>query len=290
MRVKKAIIPAAGFGTRVLPATKAIPKEMLPIVDKPAIQYIVEEAAKSGIEDILIIISRGKDAIENHFDRSVELESQLLKSGKEELYEQLRAISDLANITFIRQKEMKGLGHAVYCAKSFVGDEPFAVLYGDDVIMGEDPACGQLCRAYDEFGLGVLGIKEVPASDISKYSSLDVSHLTGNLYRVTDMIEKPATPAEVKSLFSILGRCVLPPTIFDILENTRPGAGGEIQLTDAMKVLATTEGMTGVDYTGKRYDMGNKLGMLEAIVETGLRHGEIGTDFRTYLKGLVAKL
>lgn len=290
MRVKKAIIPAAGFGTRVLPATKAIPKEMLPIVDKPAIQYIVEEAAKSGIEDILIIISRGKDAIENHFDRSVELENQLLKSGKEELYEQLRAISDLANITFIRQKEMKGLGHAVYCAKSFVGDEPFAVLYGDDVIMGEDPACGQLCRAYDEFGLGVLGIKEVPASDISKYSSLEVSHLTGNLYRVTDMIEKPATPAEVKSLFSILGRCVLPPTIFDILENTRPGAGGEIQLTDAMKVLATTEGMTGVDYSGKRYDMGNKLGMLEAIVETGLRHGEIGTDFRTYLKGLVAKL
>lgn len=290
MRVKKAIIPAAGFGTRVLPATKAIPKEMLPIVDKPAIQYIVEEAAKSGIEDILIIISRGKDAIENHFDRSVELENQLLKSGKEELFEQLRAISDLANITFIRQKEMKGLGHAVYCAKSFVGDEPFAVLYGDDVIMGEDPACGQLCRAYDEFGLGVLGIKEVPASDISKYSSLDVSHLTGNLYRVTDMIEKPATPAEVKSLFSILGRCVLPPTIFDILENTKPGAGGEIQLTDAMKVLATTEGMTGVDYTGKRYDMGNKLGMLEAIVETGLRHGEIGADFRTYLKGLVAKL
>lgn len=287
MKVKKAVIPAAGLGTRVLPATKAMPKEMLPIVDKPAIQYIVEEAVKSGIEDICIITSRGKTLLEDHFDRAPELESRLLDGRKQKIYQEVVDIANLANITYIRQKETKGLGHAVMCAKSFVGNEPFAVLYGDDVIMGEDPVCGQLIRAYDEFGLGCVGIKTVDAESIHKYSSLKVDLFHDNLYKVTDMIEKPATPKDVLSLFSILGRCVLPPEIFDILETIPKGAGGEYQLTDAMKVLANTSGMVGVDFVGKRYDMGSKLGILEAIVETGINHAEIGNDFKKYLKEFI---
>lgn len=288
-KVRKAVIPAAGLGTRVLPISKAMPKEMLPIVDKPAIQYIVEEAVRSGIEEILIITNRGKDIIEDHFDHVVELEQRLEATGKTRMLEEIQAISHLANIYFIRQKETKGLGHAVGCARSFVGNEPFAVLYGDDVIIGDDPACGQLCRAYEEFGLGVVGIKEVSPEQITKYSSLKVEGLRDNLYKVTDMIEKP-TPDKVLSLFSILGRCVLPPEIFDILDETKPGAGGEIQLTDAMLQLARTKGMTGVDYTGKRYDMGNKLGILQATCEVALRHPEVAEDFRAYLKELVKTL
>lgn len=283
MKIRKAIIPAAGLGTRVLPATKSMPKEMLPIVDKPAIQYIVEEAVKSGIEDICIITSRGKGIIEDHFDRSPELEGRLLESGKQAMYDEVVSIANLANITFIRQKETKGLGHAVYCAKSFVGDEPFAVLYGDDVIIGEDPVCGQLMRAYDEYGLGCVGIKEVLMQDIFKYSSMKTALLHDNLYQITDMIEKPKDESQVFSLFSILGRCVLPAKIFDILETLPKGAGGEYQLTDAMKILAQQEGMIGVDFTGTRYDMGNKLGVLKAIVEVGLKHNEIGEGFREYL-------
>ena len=290
MRIRKAIIPAAGLGTRVLPATKAMPKEMLPIVDKPAIQYIVEEAVKSGIEDICIITNRGKGIIEDHFDRAPELEGRLLESGKQAMYDEVVSIANLANITFIRQKETKGLGHAVYCAKSFVGDEPFAVLYGDDVIIGEDPVCGQLMRAYDEYGLGCVGIKEVAMQDIFKYSSMKTAPLHDNLYRITDMIEKPKDERQVFSLFSILGRCVLPAKIFDILETLPKGAGGEYQLTDAMKLLAQKEGMVGVDFTGIRYDMGNKLGVLKAIVEVGLKHGEVGEGFREYLLDLVKTL
>lgn len=289
MKVTKAIIPAAGLGTRVLPASKAVPKEMLPIVDKPAIQYIVEEAVKAGIEDILIITNRGKGVMEDHFDRAPELEDRLLAGNKQKMYDEVVAVSKLANIMFVRQKETKGLGHAVYCAKSFVGNEPFAVLYGDDVIIGKDPVCGQLCRVYEEFGLGVVGIKEVSQEAILKYSSMDVTPQRDNIYRVTDMIEKPS-PSQIKSLFSILGRCVLPPEIFTILENLPAGAGGEIQLTDAMKILSNTKGMMGVDFIGKRYDMGNKLGILEAIVEVGLDHPEIGADFKTYLKALSASL
>ncbi len=285
MKIKKAVIPAAGLGTRVLPASKSCPKEMLNIVDKPAIQYIVEEAVKSGIEDILIITNRGKGVIEDHFDRSPELEERLLASGKQAMYDEVVAISKLANINFVRQKETKGLGHAIMCAESFVGNEPFAVLYGDDVIMGEDPVCGQLCRAYEKYGKGVVGIKEVSMEAIQKYSSMKTQHIEGNLYGISDMIEKPK-PEEVFSLFSILGRCVLPPQIFEILRNTKPGAGNEIQLTDAMKQLAVTEGMIGVDFVGTRYDMGNKLGMLKATVETALNHKEVGDDFREYLKSL----
>lgn len=289
-KITKAVIPAAGLGTRVLPATKAMPKEMLPIVDKPAIQYIVEEAVRAGITDILIISNRGKDLIEDHFDRMPELEQKLSESpGKSEQLEEIIGISRLANIYFLRQKETLGLGHAVNRARSFIGDEPFAVLYGDDVIIGEDPACGQLIRAYEEFGKGVLGVKKVAPEDISKYSSLQVKPIRDNLFNCTDMVEKP-TPDKVLSLYSILGRCILPPEIFDILDHTQPGAGGEIQLTDAMRELAQRDGMTAVEFTGKRYDMGNKLGILQASVEVGLQHPVIGEDFKTYLKEFVKTL
>ena len=289
-KITKAVIPAAGLGTRVLPATKAMPKEMLPIVDKPAIQYIVEEAVRAGITDILIISNRGKDLIEDHFDRMPELVQKLSESpGKSEQLEEIIGISRLANIYFLRQKETLGLGHAVNRARSFIGDEPFAVLYGDDVIIGEDPACGQLIRAYEEFGKGVLGVKKVAPEDISKYSSLQVEPIRDNLFNCTDMVEKP-TPDKVLSLYSILGRCILPPEIFDVLDHTQPGAGGEIQLTDAMRELAQRDGMTAVEFTGKRYDMGNKLGILQASVEVGLQHPVIGEDFKTYLKEFVKTL
>ena len=289
-KVRKAVIPAAGLGTRVLPATKVMPKEMLPIVDKPAIQYIVEEAAASGIEDILIITNRGKGLLEDHFDRAPELERRLAGDpAKEAILNQVVGISKLANIFYVRQKETKGLGHAIGCAREFVGDEPFAVLYGDDVILGEDPACGQLMRAYEQFGSGVVGVKEVSREAIRKYSSLKVEHIQDNYFRCTDMVEKPQ-PGQEFSLYSILGRCVLPPEIFDILDNTPPGAGGEIQLTDAMATLARRDGMTAVDFTGTRYDRGNKLGIMQASVEVALRHPEIGEDFRAYLKELCKTL
>ena len=289
-KVRKAVIPAAGLGTRVLPATKVMPKEMLPIVDKPAIQYIVEEAAASGIEDILIITNRGKGLLEDHFDRAPELERRLAGDpAKEAILNQVVGISKLANIFYVRQKETKGLGHAIGCAREFVGDEPFAVLYGDDVILGEDPACGQLMRAYEQLGSGVVGVKEVSREAIRKYSSLKVEHIQDNYFRCTDMVEKPQ-PGQEFSLYSILGRCVLPPEIFDILDNTPPGAGGEIQLTDAMATLARRDGMTAVDFTGTRYDMGNKLGIMQASVEVALRHPEIGEDFRAYLKELCKTL
>lgn len=288
-KVRKAVIPAAGLGTRVLPITKVMPKEMLPIVDKPAIQYIVEEAVHSGIEDILIITNRGKGLIEDHFDHAPELEQRLEAAGKQEMLREIQSISHLANICFIRQKETRGLGHAVGCARSFVGNEPFAVLYGDDVILGEDPVCGQLCRAYEEYGKGVVGMKAVTPEQIQKYSSLAVSPLRNNLYKVTDMVEKPS-PDRILSLYSILGRCILPPEIFDILGHTAPGAGGEIQLTDAMTALARRDGMIGVDFVGKRYDMGNKLGILQATCEVALQHPEVKDDFRNYLKALAQTL
>lgn len=290
MKITKAVIPAAGLGTRVLPATKSMPKEMFPIVDKPAIQYIVEEAVKAGITDILIITNRGKGVIEDHFDRSPELETALDKPEKQDILETVKGISNLANITFIRQIETKGLGHAILRAKNFVGDEPFAVMFGDDVIIGESPAIGELIDAYGEFGKGVVGVKLVPESEIHKYGSLKVENLHDNVFKCTDMVEKPQTPEEVLSCYSILGRCVLPPEIFGILENTKPGKGGEIQLTDAMKEIAVTEGMTAVEYTGTRYDMGNKLGILQASVEVGVNHPEIGEGLKEYLKEFVKTL
>ena len=290
MKITKAVIPAAGLGTRVLPATKAMPKEMLPIVDKPSIQYIVEEAVNSGITDILIITNRGKGIIEDHFDSTPLLEENLEKGGKTDLLNSIKDIHKMANISYIRQIETKGLGHAVSRAKTFVGDEPFVVLFGDDVIIGDVPATKELIDAYGKHGKGVLGVKKVDAKDIYKYSSLKVDHIEGNIYKCTDMIEKPQTDEEVLSLFSVQGRCVLPPEIFDILERTQPGAGGEIQLTDAMRELATTVGMTAVEYTGKRYDMGNKLGILKASIDVGLTHDEVKDGLKEYIKELAKTL
>ncbi|MBQ4128502.1 MAG: UTP--glucose-1-phosphate uridylyltransferase [Ruminococcus sp.] len=290
MKITKAVIPAAGLGTRVLPATKAMPKEMLPIVDKPSIQYIVEEAVNSGITDILIITNRGKGIIEDHFDRTPMLENALEKGNKTELLDSIKDIHKLANISYIRQIETKGLGHAVARAKTFVGGEPFVVMYGDDVIIGDVPATKELIDAYGKHGKGVLGVKKVDAKDIYKYSSLKVENIHDNIYKCTDMIEKPQTEKEVLSLFSVQGRCILPPEIFDILENTKPGAGGEIQLTDAMRELATTVGMTAVEYSGKRYDMGNKLGILKASIDVGLEHDEVKDGLKEYIKELAKTL
>ena len=287
MKIRKAIIPAAGFGTRVLPATKSMPKEMFPIVDKPTIQYIVEEAVAAGITDIMIITNRGKGVIEDHFDYSPELEMNLEKSGKNDFLEQVRGIANLADITFIRQKEMKGLGHAVLKAKAFVGDEPFAVLFGDGVIDCENtPAIKQLIDVYGEFGEGVLGVKKVPESEIHKYGSLKVENIHDNVFKCTDMVEKPQTKEEVLSLYSITDRVVLPPSIFDILERTKPGAGGEIQLTDAMKEIAVTKGMTAVEMEGNRFDMGNKFGVLKANIDVGLNHPETKDQLKEYIKKL----
>lgn len=288
MKVKKAIIPAAGFGTRVLPASKAVPKEMLNIVDKPAIQYIVEEAVAAGIEDILIIVSRGKGIIEDHFDHAFELERQLEgKKGKEEIYEQVKAIANLANVYFVRQKQMKGLGHAVLCAKPFVGNEPFAVMYGDDVIISDKPVVGQLCDAYDKYGCGSVGVQEVSREDIKKYCTLDVTPLEGRVMQCHNIIEKP-TEEQIMSLYAILGRVVLTPEAFKLIEETPYDAKtGELYLSDAMVGLAKAGKLTAVDFEGVRYDMGNKLGIMKANCEVALNHPEIGDSFKSYLKELV---
>ena len=289
MKIRKAIIPAAGLGTRVLPASKAMPKEMLPIVDKPAIQYIVEEAVNAGITDILIITNRGKGIIEDHFDHSIELENMLSARGNTEMLQTLNRVANLANIYYIRQKETRGLGDAVLRAKDFVGDEPFAVLYGDDVIIGDTPAIGELCDAYSKYGKSVVGIKEVSDEFVVKYCSLKAESIGDREFSVTDMIEKP-TLAEKFTNYAILGRCVLDSEIFSILEKTPLGAGGELQLTDAMRTIAQRDGMIGVDFSGTRYDMGNKIGILKANIEVGINHPEIGDDFREYIKEIAGKL
>lgn len=290
MKVRKAIIPAAGLGTRVLPASKAVPKEMLNIVDKPAIQYIVEEAFASGIEEILVITNRNKGAIEDHFDHAFELEAKLSENeNKKDILNDVMACSNFGNIYFLRQKETKGLGHAVLCAKNFIGNEPFAVLYGDDVIISEKPVTKQLCDAYERYGKGVVGVKNVPNEDITKYCSLKTEHIEDNFYNCTDMIEKPK-PEEIIGNYAILGRTVLPPEIFGILESTPLGAGNELQLTDAMKSLAQTSGIIAVDYEGKRYDMGNKFGILEANIEVGLKHPEIKDELKKFIKKIAESL
>lgn len=289
--IRKAIIPAAGLGTRVLPASKAVPKEMLPIVDKPAIQYIVEEAVAAGITDILIITNRGKGVIEDHFDHSFELERLLEeRGGKEEVLSELKDVAKMANIYFIRQKEAKGLGHAVLCARSFVKDEPFAVMYGDDVIINEkDPVVGQVIRAYEKHGKCAVGIKEVTPEQIVKYSSMKVENIEGNVYAIDDMIEKP--PIEkIFSMYSILGRCVLTPDIFDVLQTIPYGAGGELQLTDAMAEIARRDGMVGVDFDGTRYDMGNKFGILKANIEVGLKHPDVKDELREFIKKIASEI
>jgi UTP--glucose-1-phosphate uridylyltransferase len=289
MKIKKAIIPAAGLGTRVLPASKSVPKEMLPIVDKPAIQYVVEEAANSGITDILIITNRGKDVIEDHFDHSIELENILKSRGRDDTLKELDDLANMANIYFIRQKETRGLGDAVLRAKQFVGDEPFAVLYGDDVIIGETPTTKELIDAYEKYGKSVVGIKAVSDEAICKYCSLAVEKLDETTYSVSDMIEKPTLEQKLSN-FSILGRCLLDSKIFEILERTPLGAGNELQLTDAMREIAKTEGMIGVDFSGTRYDMGNKFGILKANIEVGLNHPEVSAELKEYIKQLANDL
>ncbi len=288
-KVTKAIIPAAGLGTRVLPASKSCPKEMLPIVDKPAIQYIVEEAVAAGITDILIITNRGKGIIEDHFDHSTELEAMLEKRGNTKVLKELNDLANLANIYYLRQKETRGLGDAVLRASEFVGDEPFAVMYGDDVIIGEIPAISELLEAYGKYGKNVVGIKEVSDEYIVKYSSMKLDKLTDTFYNITDMIEKPTLETKFSN-FSVLGRCVLTPEIFDILREIPLGAGGELQLTDAMAVVARKNGMTGVDFSGTRYDMGNKFGILKANIEVGLTHPETAEELKSYIKELAKTL
>lgn len=285
--IKKAIIPAAGLGTRFLPATKAQPKEMLPIVDKPTIQYIIEEAVESGIEEVLIVTGRNKKCIEDHFDKSVELEYELEKAGKSELLNLVKDITDLVNIYYIRQKEPKGLGHAINCAKTFVGDEPFAVLLGDDVVYNDDyPCLKQLIDCFNEYHTSILGVQEVPKTDVNKYGIVDGIHIEGDVYKVTDLVEKPDVD-KAPSDIAILGRYILTPQIFDILDETKPGKGGEIQLTDALLKLLDYEAIYAYNFKGKRYDVGDKLGFLKATVEYALRKPELKDGFIEYLKGLV---
>lgn len=282
MKVKKAIIPAAGLGTRFLPATKAQPKEMLPIVDKPTIQYIIEEAVASGIEEILIITGRNKKCIEDHFDKSVELEMELEKSGKSELLELVQDISGMVDIHYIRQKEPKGLGHAIHCAKTFVGNEPFAVLLGDDVVDAETPCLKQLIECYNEYKTSILGVQQVPQENVSKYGIVNGIHIEDRVYKVKDLVEKPAVE-EAPSNVAILGRYIITPAIFKILENTEPGKGGEIQLTDALKTLIQQEAMYAYNFEGRRYDVGDKLGFLEATVEYALKRDDLRDSFIAYL-------
>ena len=282
MKVRKAIIPAAGLGTRFLPATKAQPKEMLPIVDKPTIQYIIEEAVASGIEEILIITGRNKKSIEDHFDKSVELEMELEKAGKQEMLELVRGISDMVDIHYIRQKEPRGLGHAIYCAKSFVGNEPFAVMLGDDVVESEVPCLKQLINCFNEYKTTILGVQTVAPENVNKYGIVDGLHIEDRVYKVKKLVEKPAIE-ESPSNVAILGRYIITPKIFEILENTKPGKGNEIQLTDALEELIKNEAMYAYDFEGRRYDVGDKLGFLEATIEFALKREELREGFIEYL-------
>lgn len=289
-KVRKAVLPAAGLGTRFLPATKAQPKEMLPLVDKPLIQYSVEECLASGIDNIIIVTGRGKHAIEDHFDVSPGLERLLEQSGKTDLAELVRNIAEMTHVSYIRQKEALGLGHAVLTAKELVGDEPFAVLLGDVVFDGPNPATRQLVDVYDATGLGVIAVEPVPRENIHLYGVIaatpEPSTRWGDrLLRISNLVEKPK-PADAPSNLSITGRYLLPPQIFDCIERTPPGRGGEIQLTDALRILAQEHGLLALAYEGKSYDAGDKLGFLKATVEMALKNPEFAADFRAYLKSL----
>ena len=290
-RIKKAVIPAAGFGTRLLPATKAMPKGMLPIVDKPTIQYIVEEALASGIEEILIISGHAKRAIEDHFDSAPVLERELEEKGKDDLLAIVRETADI-NVHYIRQKKMRGLGDAILCAKSFMAGEPFAVLLGDDVVYadatkGQQPALRQLIDIYDAYGGSVLGCQQVAPEKVSSYGIVAGKEIAGSkLLKVSDMIEKPEL-SEAPSNIAVLGRYIISPTVFELLEHTAPGKGGEVQLTDALKQLAMVEPVWAYCFEGKRYDVGDKLGFLKATVEFALRRPDLGGPFRSYLEELM---
>ena len=289
-KITKAIIPAAGLGTRMLPISKTVPKEMLPIVDLPAVYYLVEEAVKSGITDILIITNRDKDAMEDFFDLSIEYEDNLSKKGKLDELKRLRDIANMANVYFLRQKETKGLGHAVGRARSFVGDEPFVVLYGDDIIFSETPVCRQLIDVYERWGKPVVGVKPVPKEQLQKYCSLKVDETdTEGVFFCTDMIEKPKAGEEFSNL-SILGRVLLTPDVFDVIDALTPGAGGEYQLTDAMATLARCDGVMALQFEGERYDMGSKLGFLKANIVKGLENSETAEGLREFLRELIGRL
>lgn len=281
-KVRKAVIPAAGLGTRFLPATKAQPKEMLPIVDKPTLQYIIEEAVASGIEEILIITGRNKKSIEDHFDKSVELEMELEKSGKKEMLELVRGISDMVDIHYIRQKEPRGLGHAINCAKSFVGNEPFAVMLGDDVVDSEVPCLKQLINCFNEYKTTILGVQTVEFDSVNKYGIIDGLPIENRVYKVKKLVEKPSVE-EAPSNIAILGRYIITPQIFKVLENTKPGKGNEIQLTDALETLIKSEAMYAYNFEGRRYDVGDKLGFLEATVEFALKREGLREEFIEYL-------
>lgn len=289
MKIRKAIIPAAGLGTRFLPATKAQPKEMLPIVDKPTIQYIVEEAVNSGIEDIIIVTGRSKRSIEDHFDKSYELEKVLEEKNQLELLKIARDVSEIANIHYIRQKEPKGLGHAILVAKSFIGNEPFAVMLGDDIVESKTPCLKQLINCYNEYKTSILGVQEVPETEVNKYGIVDGLYIEDRIYKVKNLVEKPACE-NAPSNIAILGRYIITPKVFEFLETQTPGAGGEIQLTDALKRLSEVEAMYAFNFKGKRYDVGNKMGFLSATVEFALRRDDLKDEMKAYLEALMANM
>lgn len=288
MKIRKAVIPAAGFGTRFLPATKAQPKEMLPIVDKPAIQYIVEEAVKSGIESILIVTGRNKKSIEDHFDKSVELEQLLWDKGKKELLLEVQNISTMANIVYTRQREPLGLGNAILCAEQFIGDEPFAVLLGDDIMASDPPALRQLMDVYEKYERTVVGVQKVQPSEVSKYGIISGLARHDKILEVKDLIEKP-TPAKAPSNIAIMGRYILKPSIFPFLKTLERGAGNEYQLTDALREICQQEGLLGLELQGDRYDIGDKFGYMKAIIEIGLQREELQPQLVEYLKQVLKK-
>jgi len=285
-KVRKAVLPVAGMGTRFLPATKASPKEMLPIVDKPMIQYVVEEAIESGIEEIIMITGRGKNAIEDHFDNAIELELLLQQKNKHEELEMIRNISNMCDFWYIRQKEPLGLGHAILRAKDLIKDEPFAVLLGDDIIYSEtEPALKQLLTVHHETGASVVALERIPKEDISKYGVADIVSETGRKSRIKGLVEKPETEKAPSDL-AVIGRYILTPDIFELLEGVQADGSGEIQLTAGLNMLCKNEEMSGYRFTGLRYDAGNKLGFLKATVEFALRRDDLGSDFKNYLKNL----
>lgn len=286
-RIRKAVIPAAGLGTRFLPATKAQPKEMLPIVDKPTIQYIVEEAIQSGIEDIIIVTGRNKRAIEDHFDRSMELESFLKKNSKDELLDLVQDIAQLADIYYVRQKEALGLGHAIYSARKFIGNEPFAVLLGDDVIYSEVPALRQMINHYQRYGASMVGVQEVPLEDTVKYGIVDGEKFADRLYRAKNMVEKPRPEDAPATRLAIMGRYILNPEIFGILEVLPEGRGGEIQLTDGIKELGRYQEILAYEFEGRRYDVGDKLGFVEATIDYALRREDLSAELMDYLRDII---
>jgi len=285
MRIRKAVLPAAGLGTRFLPATKAQPKEMLPIVDKPTIQYVVEEAAASGIEDIIIVTGRGKNAIEDHFDRSLELQIALERKGKDGQLKEVQRISELASFCYVRQEEPLGLGHAILVARALVGNEPFAVLLGDDIIDAEVPCLRQMISVFDKYRSSIIAVQQVPREETSSYGIIDHKLVEDSVYRIEDLVEKP-TPDTAPSDLAIIGRYILTPEIFDALEQTLPDEGGEIQLTNGLRILLRTQAIYGLAFRGRRYDAGSKLGFLKATVQFALKRPDLAPGFRSYLKTL----